>query len=68
MKFLRYLWCRVIDCDYSWAADLPEPQCKRCGAATYWPVRRSVGRLLGDLRRKHARWKRSRDFGDDIPF
>ena len=66
MKFLRRLWCAMTDHDYDFLAD-PEPTCRRCNCSDYWPVRRTVGRLLEDLRRAFDRrhWKGR---NDDIPF
>lgn len=65
-RWLRGILCALSDHSYDWADTLPEPTCERCGCATYYPVRRTVGRLLEDLAsRVRQRWQ-GRD--DDIPF
>ena len=58
--------CTVTDHWYDWSAE-PSPRCRICGTDEYWPARKTLGRLIGDLFASIRRWRNRWRFPDQ-PF
>lgn len=66
-SLMLMLWCVITDHDYCFHDySRSEPYCRRCGTSVYWPVRRTFGRLIYEIRHVWNDFRKDRN--DDIPF
>lgn len=63
---MRWLWCKLTDCEYDMESR-GAPFCRRCGSEDYWPIRRTIGRLIEDVKAAWSQWRLRHD-NTDMPF